>query len=348
MARNVEMRDRVSGSFEHADSLLYPRTHINMVEGLLTNGKLSLSLLPDGLKTGLKFVATQGTATNTAALLTVITNALAALGLDAAAYPGSFIVTSTAYILTVSTSHIVKGDDGAGDVAAAGTVSLEANDWLVYRGNFATVHNWDVINNTHGLVTTTAAGLMTAADKTKLDGIASGANNYAHPTQDAIDVNATDDGINVIDRVQVDALGHVISVTTRDLSAATTTKPGHMSAADKTKLDSIASYSHPEQTAISLDLSTIETIDLLTVNTLGHVTAATKQTIRTGTTAQTGVLQLATDTELTSALSTAKASTPSSVKTTMDYFSGIKRYTDLAAANTASHANGAIALITVA
>ena len=56
MARNVEIRERVGGVFNHADSLLYPKTHVSMVEGLLTNGKLSLGLLPDPLKTGLKYI----------------------------------------------------------------------------------------------------------------------------------------------------------------------------------------------------------------------------------------------------------------------------------------------------
>jgi hypothetical protein len=60
---------------------------------------------------------------------------------------------------------------------------------------------------------------------------------YTHPTQTAIDVNATDDGVNVIDRVQVNTLGHVTDVSTRNLSNATTSAAGVMSAADKTKLD---------------------------------------------------------------------------------------------------------------
>jgi hypothetical protein len=51
-------------------------------------------------------------------------------------------------------------------------------------------------------------------------------NNYSHPTQSAIDVNATDNGVNVIDRIQVNTLGHVTSVTTRNLSAATSTTGG--------------------------------------------------------------------------------------------------------------------------
>lgn len=37
-------------------------------------------------------------------------------------------------------------------------------------------------DTTYSNATTTASGLMSAADKTKLDGVASGANNYTHPT----------------------------------------------------------------------------------------------------------------------------------------------------------------------
>jgi hypothetical protein len=95
-------------------------------------------------------------------------------------------------------------------------------------------------NATLDVATTSLAGVMSSADKTKLDGIAANANNYTHPTQTAIDVNATDNGINVIDRVVVNTLGHVTSVSTRNLSEATISAAGVMSAADKTKLDGIA------------------------------------------------------------------------------------------------------------
>lgn len=51
-------------------------------------------------------------------------------------------------------------------------------------------------------------------------------NDYSHPTQTAIDTNATNNGINVIDRVQVNTLGHVTSVSTRDLSSASASASG--------------------------------------------------------------------------------------------------------------------------
>lgn len=95
------------------------------------------------------------------------------------------------------------------------------------------------------------SGFMTGADKTKLNGIAAGANAYAHPTQTAIDVNATDNGISVIDRVQVNTAGHVTAVSLRNLSAATASVPGHMTAAFASKLDGITAGA-TNQTALAL------------------------------------------------------------------------------------------------
>lgn len=84
----------------------------------------------------------------------------------------------------------------------------------------------------------------TTAEKTKLAGIAEGANKYVHPTHTA--------AASGLYKVTVDALGHVTAttkVTKNDITAlgipgqdttypeATTAKAGLMSAADKTKLD---------------------------------------------------------------------------------------------------------------
>ena len=96
--------------------------------------------------------------------------------------------------------------------------------------------------------TTEYDGLMSAADKTKLDGIQAGANNYTHPASAA---GAKASGLY---KVQTDAQGHVIAavdvvkedITTLGIPAqdttyvdATTGASGLMSAADKTKLDGI-------------------------------------------------------------------------------------------------------------
>ena len=97
--------------------------------------------------------------------------------------------------------------------------------------------------------TTEYDGLMSSADKKKLDGIENNANNYTHPTSAA---GAKASGLY---KVETDANGHVIgavNVAKNDITAlgipaqdttyvdATTGASGLMSAADKTKLDGIA------------------------------------------------------------------------------------------------------------
>jgi len=67
----------------------------------------------------------------------------------------------------------------------------------------------------HDSATTSAAGFMSAADKTKLDGIESGANAYVHPTTTAVAAAAK--------KVGNDASGHVVlggALTASDVGAA--------------------------------------------------------------------------------------------------------------------------------
>lgn len=351
MPRNIEIRERVGGVFNHADSLLYPKTHINMVEGLLTDGKLSLSLLPEALKTGLKKVGSLLAGSKTLAeLLTLMDAELATLGLSTDSRGGSYFYSSNTNTVSIAPGHVFYGaDDGA---SSSTPVTLETNDWVMYDKFEPTTetHIWTIVNNTHGLVTTSANGLMTATDKTKLDGIATNANNYSHPTYTVRNVDT--DGVVVLDTFTSDAQGHVTGIGTRSLPSATSSTPGIMSSIDKNKLDGIAenanNYSHPTQTAKSEDLTSVETIDSISFDTAGHIATLTKQAIRAGSTSQTGLLQLATGAELTTGLNSTKATTPIGVKTMIDYFAGMKRYADITAANAASHPDGAIALITVA
>lgn len=52
---------------------------------------------------------------------------------------------------------------------------------LLNNDNYLDKHKADV-NHTHAAATQSANGLMSAADKKKLDGVAASANNYSHPT----------------------------------------------------------------------------------------------------------------------------------------------------------------------
>lgn len=295
MPRNVELRERVSGTFDNANSLLYPKTIPGMVVGLLGgDGKIAAGLIPDWLAGGTRFLGTYGVATATS-LDILLANRTAFEALAGATWnaqaqtiaKGMYIQMTVDCTITLSTGHNLEVSDDGEILATPGQVrTIEKNDFLVIIAisggthfGSATTAFFSVINNTHGLATQTVMGLMSAADKTKLDGLA------IHPT----------DGANT-----------------------------------------------------GFTLNAAETIASITVNSLGHVTVLSSQAIRVGSTTQTGLLQLATGTELTTALSTAKTVTPSTVKGMIDYFSGLDRYADLATANAASHPDGAIVLVTVA
>ena len=140
-------------------------------------------------------------------------------------------------------------------------------------------------NTTYNNATTSEDGLMSSADKTKLNGIEAGANKYTHPSYT--------NRASGLYKVTVDATGHVsaaTAVTKSDITAlgipgqdtnttytpATNDADGLMSAKDKAKLDGIASgannYVHPSYTAKTSGLYKI------TVDGMGHVSAVASVT----------------------------------------------------------------------
>lgn len=134
-------------------------------------------------------------------------------------------------------------------------------------------------NTTYNDVTQSAHGLMTAADKTKLDGIAAGANKYIHPSYTAAAAG--------LYKVTVDASGHVsattavvksditalgIPSTNTTYSAATQSANGLMSAADKKKLDGFgAASSYATMTYVGQQISAAGHISKSIVETLPAV-----------------------------------------------------------------------------
>lgn len=73
-------------------------------------------------------------------------------------------------------------------------------------------------NTTLAAATGSAAGVMSAADKSKLVGIEDNANNYIHPSN-SFSMSALS-GATVISRVNVDSLGHIVGVDTRNVTKA--------------------------------------------------------------------------------------------------------------------------------
>ena len=87
------------------------------------------------------------------------------------------------------------------------------------------------------VVTTEANGLMLAADKTKLDGIEAGANNYVHPTNHAATMITEDETHRFVTDTEKSTWNNKA-----DKTVASTSEDGLMSAADKTKLDGLDEY----------------------------------------------------------------------------------------------------------
>lgn len=89
------------------------------------------------------------------------------------------------------------------------------------------------------LATTGAAGLMSAADKSKLDGIASGANNYVHPTTSGNKHIPSGGSNGQILRWSADGTAVWGNDNNTTYSVATQSANGLMSSSDKTKLDNL-------------------------------------------------------------------------------------------------------------
>lgn len=147
---------------------------------------------------------------------------------DHAQAKGSEFATGLYKIATNAEGHVISATAVAkGDITALGVPAQDT---------------------TYVDATTSDSGLMSASDKTKLNGIEDGANNYTHPTSAA---GAKASGLY---KVETDANGHVIgavNVVKGDITSlgipaqdttyvdATGSASGLMSASDKTKLDGI-------------------------------------------------------------------------------------------------------------
>ena len=111
------------------------------------------------------------------------------------------------YLLNLT---IPKGEQGipgtgSGNVSADGTSLVTTKQYLFVPSSNGSTAGTFVEYTAPSVATTTANGLMSSSDKSKLDGVAAGANNYTHP--------AHDDHTSGFYKITVDALGHVTAVT---------------------------------------------------------------------------------------------------------------------------------------
>ncbi len=153
---------------------------------------------------------------------------------------------------------------GSGLVPAPATTN--ATQYLRGDGTWATPTDTKYNN-----ASTSSAGLMSAGDKAKLDGIATNANNYAHPTSAGNKHIPAGGSAGQILRWSADGTAQWGNDNNTTYSEATDKTSGLMSSADKAKLNGIANnannYVHPSYTAKESGLYKV------TVDAQGHVSA---------------------------------------------------------------------------
>lgn len=407
---NVELRGKGSTNFSSDGVIYYPKTLAKNIYAadettsiFDANQRIKVQYMPSEVFDNLHYTSSLS-ASGISNLLKAVSLAQYDAGMTSRSMQGLYFVASESITLsqnTTATSGVFSPggtvwstntfiwDDAGGSGASPTSITIEPNDWVVINsisglGTEASPYavTWGVVSATYELVTTSAAGLMSASDKTKLDGIASGANNYSHPAYTTRSVDTT--GVDVLDTFSSDATGHVTGIGTRTLPNATTGAAGVMSAADKTKLDGIAasadaygswnlkvggvqklavgsgvavdivggsnitatyaanvvtiantySYTHPSYTIHDIDTTGVDVLSTFNTDTTGHVTGITKRTLPSASASAVGVIELATSAEAQTGSDTTRALTPSAGKDGAKWWSLTPFFASISAADT--------------
>jgi hypothetical protein len=183
MASNINITLKRNNGTDY--DVLYPRTIPSQVVGLLTDGKISLSLLPNTVFDSLFFLDTiSGAATNNAIHAKFLGAISTASGFSPARTPvGFYLVISTAGTLTdltganaggsVYISTIAEHVEGGASPNQGSTGALEVGDWIVITQFYGTgtvsdpfTFHLSPINNTYEAATATVAGIVTLSNAT--------------------------------------------------------------------------------------------------------------------------------------------------------------------------------------
>jgi len=178
--------------------------------------------------TGNVISATYSTATTTEAGLISSTDQAKLNGIED---------NANAYTLPVATDTTLGGVKQGTNITIANDGTISAQQKVYTAGTNVQISSGDVISatdTTYSNASQTDAGLMSASDKTKLDGIENNANNYTLPAASANAIGGVKQGTNV-----TIANDGTISATDTTYSVATTSADGLMSSTDKSKLDNI-------------------------------------------------------------------------------------------------------------
>ena len=151
---------------------------------------------------------------------------------------------------------------------------------------------WTDTNTTYNNATTSTAGLMSAADKTKLEGIATEANKYVHPTTSGNKHIPAGGSSGQILRWASDGTAQWGNDNNTTYSVATSSSNGLMSSTDKAKLDGIASGANKTTVDSTLSSSSTNPVQNKVINS---ALAGKANTSHTHTASQvTGLASVAT------------------------------------------------------
>ena len=164
-----------------------------------------------------------------------------------------FTVTNTASNPTLNVNSTgAKAIYYRGTAITAGYLAANRTYTFRYNGTqYDLVGDIDT-NTTYSLASSSVNGLMSSADKKKLDGIDTGANNYVHPSSHPASIITQDSSNRFVTDSQISTWNAKASN-----SVATQTSNGLMSSTDKAKLDGIATGAN--KTVVDSTLSSTST-----------------------------------------------------------------------------------------
>ena len=170
-SKNAELRVSTGVTFTGADQLIYMRSHVNLVDGLLQSGRINPSLLPSSVYGGMRIIDFAGitlatTHDTTTELNTLITSYIVGHG---GVERGCYFVSNVAFNLTCDATHKVFSEDG--ELEGTGTVAIGVGDIILCTGGPGEEVGWTyvVIHNDRDAATQSLSGLMSAQDKVDLD-----------------------------------------------------------------------------------------------------------------------------------------------------------------------------------
>lgn len=162
----------------------------------------------------------------------------------------SFYITYKTKGDYVDADDVNSKADKVTSATAGNFAGLDANGNLTDSTSKAS--DFATSGHVHSAATTAVAGFMSAADKTKLDGVATSANNYTHPNHSG-DVTSVGDGATTIanDAVTNAKLANMAVNTIKGRITASTGDPEDLTATQVRTIINVADGAEVNQNAFS-------------------------------------------------------------------------------------------------